>query len=208
MSYPTLTDARIRTTFLRGETDYTTVDETVDSSINAAQSDAVLAYPFSWDRTSADLTLSVGEVQLPADYIPKWGIEDLRTADGTLLSAIDPGVRFSYSEGDPVYWISYDTTAKRYLIKTRGYSGTLTCYYHFFPATLTTGTDTLLVPDLEAIALLAASKKYVDDEYASNLYRDYQAQGSARIKDLWIADGNFGSQLTQGSVIDSNSELR
>ena len=212
-AYPTLSDLRQRTAYLRGETDYTTVDATIDSHINWSIKDIILAFPFSCDITTTTGTLSSGTFQIAADFISKWHLHDARitgtsTGDDNIFREINISERDNYSSTDYVYWITYDTTNKRYIFNTHAQTGTVTYYYYFFPVVLSATSDTTIVSDAEAIAYLAASKYWIGGERDQVLAVDYRREAASRIQALWNADMHFGADAWQGTIIDDNPNLR
>lgn len=213
-SLPTLSYARQRFQYLRGETDYTTTDATIDSHLDAAQKDILNAYPFSFSIATTTGTLSSGSFNLAADYNPRWGLHDARivnssTGDDSVFKQIPITDRDSYSTDSYVWWPVYSTASNVYQFKTLTQSGTVTYYYHFLPNTLTAASDSaaqavyLVVPDAELVALMAVAKMWLGDERNQQYMRDFLTQAELRLKALWSQDVAFGAQYDMfGPAID------
>ena len=207
MDYQTI---RKRTAYLRGETDYTTstANTVINDHINYEIKEICNQFPFSWNLTSADLTLSSGVATMPTDYNPKWRIYDARIVgsnkmDDTKFSEIPIENRDDY-QNTSVYWMTYDTTAETYIFNTPTQSGTVTIYYYFIPADLSADADVCLVPDGEAVAYGAASKMYIGDERNIELKKDYGMEAQRRIQALWSGDNMFAPTYLERSVAGDN----
>lgn len=200
---------RTRTQYLRGEED-TYGDTVINDHIQYAILDILNEYPFSWDITSANLTLSSGIASLPSTYNPKWKIKDARitvssTQDDHVFTEINIDDRDKYSSSDYVYWITY--SAGTFTFNTPVQTGTVAIYYYYNPAAMSGDSDACIVPDGEAVAYLAASKMYVGDERNIEMKEDYKKEAKDRVQSMWIADNMFGPTITEGSVLDYNSQL-
>ena len=204
-----------RVYYLRGDSDYTTASTDltiIKSHINAAIQDIINVSPFSWNLKTADLTLAAGSANLPADYNPKWHIEDARisnssTNDDSVFSEIPVADRDAYTTDDYGYYIVYSTTSSVHQFKSPTQTGTVTIYYHFIPDDLSGDSDVCIVPDAEAVAYLAAAKMWVGDERNQPLKADYEQEAATRIKEMYVQDVNFGPNYSIKSVASSNPKL-
>jgi hypothetical protein len=216
----TFSNIQKRCYYLRGEFDYTTASDdltTIKDHANAAVQDVVNMYPFSWNRKTEDLTLSSGTATIANtanDYNSKWHLADARIANASaegndvIFHEIPLERRDDVNILENVYWLTYNTTTSRYIFNTLTDSGTVTIYYYFFPADMSSGSDICIVPDGEAVALLAAAKMYRGDERNLKLKQDYENEGMARIKELYTADQNYGPLEGSGTPTDLMSSLR
>lgn len=214
----TFTTIQKRTAYLMGESDYTTSndDKTFrDDHINQSIQDIINAYPFSWNVTSEDLTLSSGTSNLATDYNPKWHLKDARiensgTSDDDIFTEVPITDRDNADTDNGVYayWITYDNSTKRYIFNSNKSSGTVTVYYYFLPETLSSDSDVSVVPDAEAVAYLAAAKMWLGDERNEKLQKNFEQEAALRIQQMYKTDQSFGPVYTQGSVVDLNSDLR
>lgn len=198
-----------RCAYLRGLSTWGTSsvdDTTINSHINASILDIVNFFPFSWDRTTANLTLTAGVSNLPTDYNPKWGLYDARIGDN-IFRQIDPVDKAIYSATDYVYWITYDNSNKVYVFNTPTQTGTVAIIYYFIPTALSGSSDVCLVPDPEAVAYLASSKMWIGDERNEALKMDYEQESQQRIKSLIQADAMIAPQAYEGTVVDLNNDL-
>lgn len=200
---------QIQTRFL-ALVDETTISATHKSHINYSIKDILNAFPFSWDLTTANLTLSSGTANLPSDYNPKWRIHDARvvnssTSDDNIFTEIDPRDRDSYSSSDYVYWITY--SAGTYVFNTPTQSGTVAIYYYTLPSDLSGESDVCIVPDGEAVALLAASKHFLGEDQDERLKDLYEKEAGGRIQSMYSQDLNFGPTTLEYSKISGNSSL-
>jgi len=205
-----------RTQYLRGESDYSTAgtDLTiVKDHINYTVQDILNIWPFTWDLTTANLTLAAGVATMPLNYNPKWHIKDARIvasddSDDTIFSEIRIEDRDEFTADEYRYWITYDTATETYIFNSKTLTGTVTIYYNFIPTDMSATTDVCVVPDGEAVAYIAAAKMWVGDERNEKLKDDYEAEGLKRIQTLKEADFNFTPVLRTGSPTDLEYELR
>lgn len=204
-----MTFLSIQTRFL-ALVDESAISATHKSHINFAIKDILNAFPFSWDLTSTDLTLSSGTANLPSTYNPKWRIYDARvtassTLDDSIFTEIDPKDRDSYGSGDYVYWITY--SAGTYVFNTPVQSGTVTIYYYTLPSDLSGDSDVCVVPDGECVAMLAASKHFLGEDQDEKLKDMYEQEAEKRIKSMYSQDLNFGPHNYESSKVSYNSSL-
>lgn len=211
----TFSTIRQRVNYLIGDTSNTT-SAIIDSHINSAIADICNIYPFSWNLTKTTGTVSgIGpeySFNLASDYNPQWHLHDSRiiqgsTGDDYIFEEIVIPDRDLFSTQTYKYWITYDTTNLVYVFNTKESSGTVTYYYYFKPATLSSGTDRTIVPDTEAICYLAASKNWLTDERNQSLMQLYKQEAASRIQSMWQKDNSFGAMPVESSVIDSNAYL-
>ena len=212
MARPTFLQLQERLKYLIGEdgstgADSTTTGNTQKSHINAAINDIVNQFPFSWNVAHADLTVTSGVANLPADFNPKWAIDDARDANDNVYSYV-PLFDRNADTDDYVYWITYDTTGDVYVFNTNQDSATVTIYYHFIPAELTTDAGKCIVPDQEAVAYLAGAKHWISDERNEELQAKFDQEWNRRVQALYIQDLNFGPTYGQGAPTEYQTQLR
>lgn len=219
MSNYTYLQLRKRTQYLRGESDYSvsSSNTVINDHILFAIRDVISAYPFSWNRattTGSIATLTSGNYgfALPANYFANWHIEDTRVVSGSqggdsIYTEIPIEDRNMYGNLSYGYWISYNTTTSLYEFNTTSTSGTITYTYHFVPADLSADGDTCIVPDGEAVALLAAAKMWVGDERNLQLKTDYLKDASSRISAMYSNDLTFGPTYSEGVPTDLQAQL-
>lgn len=216
MARPSFLEVQKRLKFLIGEdgstgADSTTTGATQKSHINAAINDIVNQSPFSWNVATTDLTVASGVSDLPADFNPKWGIEDARiegTYDGDYdLFTYVPIPSRDQGVDEYVYWITYDTTSDVYVFNTNQDAGTVKIYYHFTPAALTGDTDVCQVPDQEAVAYHAGYKHWISDERNEEMAKMFKQEAGQRISALYIQDLNFGPSYSQGNPAQYETQL-
>lgn len=201
---------RKRTQYLRGETD-TAGDTVINDHIQAAVRDILNTYPFSWNITATNLTLSSGTADFPADYNPKWDIDarisNSSVADDNIFNQITIRDRDAFDTSSYAFWRTYNTSTSRHAFNTKIQSGTVTLYYHFWPTDLSADADVCIIPDWEAVAYLAAAKMFVGDERNVQLKADYEQEASSRIQALYQADMTFGPMDKVMSPVSFNPEL-
>lgn len=174
-------------------------------NINNAVNDIVNRYSFSWNLTSDDLTLSSGTSDLPSDLNPKWGISDARIVNSSQLddyqfTQIPFYDRDNYSASDYVYWITTDATNNKQVFNTLTSSGTVKIYYNFVPSDMSTSTDVCVVPDVEAVAYLAASKNWIGSERDTELKNEYENMAKRYIDALYFRDLQIGADDNMNSL--------
>lgn len=204
-----MTFLQIQTRFL-ALVDESAITATHKSHINYAIKDIINAFPFSWDITTASLTLAAGTSNLPSTYNPKWRIYDARitassTSDDNIFTEIDPKDRDSYGSSSHVYWIT--NNAGTFVFNTPVQTGTVTIYYYTLPTDLSGDSDVCVVPDAEAVALMAASKHFLGEDQDDKLRIMYKEEAGSRIKEMYSQDLNFGPKVYESSIIASNSSL-
>lgn len=226
MARPTFLGLQERVKYLIGEdgstgADSTTTGATQKSHINAAIKDIISRNPYSWNVDTTTVTLDAsGEANLPADYTPKWQLEDCRIVDSVGYDTVFTHINIPSRNIDDslnLYWITYDVANDIYVIHSNQASETLTIYYHssYVGANaagtglddLSADTDVCAVPEQEAVAYLAASKHWISDERNEELASRFQREAEQRISALYIQDLNFGAQYYQGSPTDYEAQL-
>jgi len=189
---------RTRTQYLRGEEDVAG-DTVINSHIQYAILDILNKYPFSWAKTTVS---QASNANLPTNINPKWGIS---VNDGDIeWTQINPEHSFQYSGSEMVYWITY--VSDRFYLNTPT-TTTLNITYSLNPTSLSADIDVCIVPDGEAVAYLAAAKMYIGDERNAELKGDYEQESDKRVQSLIQSDAMFGPILTEGSVLDYNSQI-
>jgi hypothetical protein len=188
--------------------DESTITATHKSHINYAIKDIINAHPFSWDLATTTLTLSSGTANLPSTYNPIWRLEDARivgSGDDSVFTEIDIKDRDSYGSTDYVYWIT--NNAGTFVFNIPVTSGTVTIYYYTLPTDLSGDSDVCVVPDAEAVAMLAASKWFIGEDQDKELKEMCKQEAQERIKSMYAQDLNFGPKVYESSIISSNSSL-
>lgn len=207
----TYVQARKRTQYLRGETDFTvsSANTVIDDHILFSIRDIVNAFPFSWNIKTSTITLLAGAAAMPVDYNPQWKIHDARIVsslvggDSVFTECPIPD-RNKYQSGDFRYYLTYNTTTNLWTFNSPTQTGTVTIFYWFIPADPSADSDVILVPDGEAVAYLAASKMWIGDERNTSLKQVYEQDASKRIQAMWENDLSFGPIYSEGTVIDAN----
>lgn len=203
MARPTFLELQKRLKYLIGEdgssgADTTTTGLTQKSHINAAIVDIINEFPFSWNVASSTLSVSAGVADLPADFNPKWSIEDARDADNNAYTYV-PIFNRNLDGDNFVYWITYDVAGDHYVFNTNQDTATVTIYYHFTPDELTTDAGVCIVPDKEAVAYLAGAKHWISDERNEELENKFTKEYQRRVQALYIQDLNFGPVYGEGA---------
>lgn len=215
MSLPTLSVLRQRFNYLIGDTTSTT-SGIIDSHLNSAILDITNAYPFSWNvkQTTGNIIGSgpYYTFSLVTDYNPKWHITDARivqigVGNDNIFQEVVPQDRDVYALQSYKYYLLYDTVANAYTFNTPESSGTVTYQYNFIPSTLINPADICIIPDVEAVCYLAASKNWLTDERNTSLMTLYKQEASTRIQSLWQTDNAFGPTPSVGSPVDDNLYL-
>ena len=208
MATPTFTTLQQRYLDLIGDSDGT-IDDFGKRNINSAIQDILNKYQFSWDIKTDDITLAAGVATLPSDFNPLWNVVDARIVassdnDDNIFTQIRPEDRDSYSADDYVFWVTYDTATDTYIFNSKTLTGTVTIYYNFSPADLSSGTDVCIIPDVEAVSYLAASKNWVGAERDTDLKKDYEAESDKLILAMYLRDLQNGPILSVGSIASYN----
>ena len=178
-------------------------------NINNAVNDILNRYPFSWNLKTSDLTLATGTADMPSDWNPKWGLNDARiVASGTdndnaftLISIYD---RDKYSSDDYVYWLTVDVANNKTIFNTHTQSGTVTIYYNFVPADMSSDSDVCVVPDTEAVSYLAASKNWIGSERDVELKREYEQMAKQYVDALYFRDLQNSAEHSLTSLAEYN----
>lgn len=217
-SLPSFSLIRRRYNYLIGNSDYTTTNAINDSNINAAVQDFLNLYPYTWNVATTTGSLTTGTFSVAADFNPHWHLLDARVVnsgagDDYIFTEVPIQDRDAYQSGDYVYWLTYDTSTKRYIFNTHTQSGTVRYYYYFFPDLMAASSDaaaqavTCIIPDGEAVAYLAAAKNWIGDERNQSLAANYMAEGLKRAALLYSHDMQFGPNFSEGTVVDDNPGL-
>lgn len=183
-------------------------DGTIDSfgtrNINAAINDIINRFQFYWNIADTTITTSNGVANLPTDYNPIWGIFDARS--DVIYTQISLTERDNYSEGDAVYWITYDTANNVYVFNSLK-DETITIAYNFIPTDLTNASDVCVVPDIEAVSYLAASKNWIGAERDTELKREYEQEADKYIQAMWFRDQANGPVHYLGTLTEYIVEM-
>lgn len=210
---PTFTLLRTRYQYLRGETDITTVNAVNDSNINQSVLDAANLFNFELLKTKTTGSISAGGTfNLPADYNPTWHIPDARivnssVGDDSIFQEIPVQDIDSVDTTSFIYWITYNTSSNLYVFNSNQTSGTVTYYYYFIPSTLTTGTDICVIPDAEAIAMLALGKNWIGDERNLQLAQYFTSEGTKRLAELYQKDVAFGPFYQESTLVRRQPQM-
>jgi len=162
-------------------------------NINNAVNDILNKYNFSWNLKTADLTVVNGVADMPADWNPKWGIADARITasaqlDDSVFTQISIYDRDNYSADEYVYWLTVDVANNKTIFNTISDDCTVTIYYNFIPADMSDDADVCVVPDIEAVSYLAASKNWIGSERDTELKREYEQMAKQYIDALYFRD--------------------
>jgi len=206
--FPTYSDISQRVQDLIGQPQGT-INAFNIRNINNAIRDIINKYPFSWNLKTADLTLASGTADLPADFNPKWGLIDARiTSSGQLndsqFTQVSIYDRDNYSADEYVYWLTVDVTSNKTVFNTITDSGTVTIYYNFIPADMSVAADVCVVPDIEAVSYLAASKNWIGSERDVELKREYETNAKQLIDALYFRDLQSGPADRLTSLAEYN----
>ena len=200
MAFPLFSDLKQRYLDLIGDSDGT-IDDFGKRNINAAVKDVLNRYSFSWNKDTADITTASGVADMPNDFNPRWEI-DARDADGNVFTQIPLYDRDSYDD-EKVYWITPDVSNDKYIFNSP-VDTTITLFYNFVPTALSSDSDKCAVPDLEAVAYLAASKNWIGAERDQELARNYQEMADRYINALYFRDLQNGPQEFEGNLASYN----
>lgn len=189
-----------------------TIDAFGKRNINIAIQDILNKYKFSWDKVTTDLTLVAGVSNLPTDYNPKWHLSDARIVasldnDDNVFTEIPEWDRDKYTTDDYVYWITYDQTTHRHIFNSLTQTGTVTIYYQSLPTDLSADGDYCIIPDLEALSYLSASKSWIGNERDTLLAETYRKEADKLITAMYVGDMQSGETLIVGSVVGYDSDL-
>lgn len=189
-----------------------TIDDFGDRNINVAIQDILNKYRFSWDKVTTDLTLVAGVSNLPTDYCPKWHLSDARIVasldnNDNVFTEIAEWDRDKYTTDSHVYWLTYDQSTHRHVFNSLTQTGTVTIYYQSSPADLSGVGDYCIIPDLEALSYLAASKSWIGNERDTLLAETYRKEADKLITAMYVGDMQSGETLIIGSVVSYDSGL-
>jgi hypothetical protein len=209
MAIATRGDIETRYEYLIGNTD-TTADALGVSHIQATAQDILNTFPFSWNRTTENITLAAGRAEMPADWNPIWGVEDARVVNaGNNNDDLYGGVTMTDRDADSnfYYWVTYDTSAQKYYFNTKTQTGTIALTYFFQHPTLSATTIKCIIPDTECVAYGAAAKNWVADERNQSLKNDYYTEYNRRVGAMYRSDLQFGPTLKARSLVSDNPQL-
>ena len=195
-TFPTYADVSQRVMDLIGQPSGT-INAFNIRNINNAVRDILNKYPFSWNLKTADLTVTSGTADLPADWNPKWGIIGARITgtaqlDDKQFTQISIYDRDNYSADEYVYWLTVDVANNKTIFNTISDDCTVTIYYNFIPSDMSAAADVCVVPDIEAVSYLAASKNWVGSERDVELKREYEQMAKQYIDALYFRDLQSG----------------
>lgn len=202
-TFPTYATISQRVQDLIGQPNGTISDFNI-RNINNAVNDILNKYQFSWNLKTADITVTSGAADLPADFNPKWGLFDVRITgtaqlDDTKFTQISIYDRDDYSADEYVYWLTVDVSNNKTIFNTLSDDCTVTIYYNFIPTAMSTAADVCVVPDIEAVSYLAASKNWIGSERDVELKREYEQMAKQYIDALYFRD------LLQGAEVEVSS---
>jgi hypothetical protein len=192
MARPALSTLQQRYLDLIGDSDGT-IDAFGTRNINLAIKEILNKYNFSWAIATTTITLAAGVADLPNDYNPTWGVLDARIVassdnDDTVFTKINFVDRDSYSSGDYVCWTSYSPTGDKYVFNSITQTGTVTIYYATIPDDLSLAASKTIVPEVEPICYLAASKNWIGSERDVDLAKEYKQIADQLITAMYLRD--------------------
>lgn len=176
-------------------------------NINRAIRDIINRYPFSWNIKTADGTLSSGAFTLPTDYNPASPIDARIVIDGEdhIFTRIEVWDRDNYTDADYVYWILPNSAnPDEWTFNTHVQTGTVALHYYFLPADLSADADKCIVPDIEAVSYLAASKNWIGSERNVELKREYELEADKYINSMYFRDLQASDAIAVQSIVGIN----
>lgn len=145
-------------------------------------------YKFSWNKTTATISLVAGVATLPTDYNPVHNLDDARIDDDNVFTKIEPSDRSNYTEDSLVYWITFDKTTNTYIFNSLTQTGNIDIIYWFIPDAMTADADVCVIPDIDAIGYEAASRHWIGAERDVELKREYEQEANKYILALYVQD--------------------
>jgi len=198
---PTFLQEKDAVANILGKTDGSSSAVIRDNAINnVRQNEIANFYPFSWLRKSANVTTdSSGQADLPADYNPNHACKDVRIVNSgqgdDYIFTPCTVEEFDYFSADQHrYYIDYNTSTNLWRINTHGDTDTIRVIYYQIPTTLTSNTTVDIIPDLDVIALLAASRYWLSSERDETNHDRFKALGEARLNLLVNKDKKANPQ--------------
>ena len=191
MAAPIFSDLKQRYLDLIGQSDGTITDFG-KRNINRAIRDILNRYNFSWNVKTGTGTLSSGVFTLPSDYNPAQQLDArIVVTDGRdhVFTRVEVWERDSYTDADYVYWILPNASnPDEWTFNTHVQTGTVTLHYYFIPSDLSADADKCVVPDIEAVSYLAASKNWIGSERNVELKREYEDEANKYISAMYFRD--------------------
>jgi hypothetical protein len=176
-----------------------TIDAFGSRNINYAIHDICNKYQFSWNKKTDTATIASGTANLPSDLNPRWQLEDVRDASNNIYTQVPIWDKDNYSEGDYVYWVLPSSDPDVFTINSPT-DGLVNVTYYWKPTSLSAAADKCIVPDIEAVSYLAASKRWVGAERDTQLKADYEAEANKLIDAMYLRDLQSAEPLVIHSV--------
>lgn len=208
MAAPTFSTIKQRYMDLIGQPDGT-ITSFGTRNINRAIRDIINRYPFSWNVKTGTGSLSSGAFTLPSDYNPASPIDarivHTDSHDDHIFTRIDVWDRDNYTDDNYVYWILPNSAnPDEWTFNTHVQTGTVTLHYYFLPTDLSADADKCIIPDLEAVAYLAASKNWIGSERNIELKREYELEADKYINAMYFRDLQASDSVSLRSIAGAN----
>lgn len=190
-----------------------TINDFGKRNINYAIQDIINRYQFSWNKKPGTVTLTAGAGSLPTDLNPRWGLADARIVnssdgDDNIFTEIPYWNKDKFNSDSYVYWILPDSTdPDTNTFNSKTLTGSVTVGYFWKPADLSAGTDKCIIPDIEAVALLAASKNWIGSERDQGLEEIYRKRAEDLINAMYFRDLQSHEPIYISSVVSLNADL-
>jgi hypothetical protein len=206
MAAPTFSTLTQRYLDLIGQPDGTITDFG-KRNINRAIRDVINRYPFSWNIKTGTGTLSSGVFTLPTDYNPASPIDARIVVDGDdhIFTRIEVWDRDTYTDADYVYWVLPNASnPDEWTFNTHVQTGDVTLHYYFLPADLSADADKCIIPDIESVSYLAASKNWIGSERNVELKREYELEADKYINAMYFRDLQASDSMAVQSIVGIN----
>ena len=171
-----------------GRTDGSTAVVIRDNSINfVRQNEIANYYPFSFLEKQTTLTVTSEAADLPADFNINHDPKDVRVVGVGKFNKIEVEDSENYGSGDRVYWIDWNSSTERWRMNTL-YDCSLRVIYYQVPATLTADATYDIIPDLDVVTFLAASRYWLSSERDEDNHDRFKLLGQKALDRLVVTD--------------------
>ena len=171
-----------------GRTDGSTAVAIRDNSINfVRQNEIANHYPFSFLEKQTTLTVTSEVADLPADFNINHDPKDVREVGVGEFNKIEVEDSEKYGSGDRVYWIDWNSSTERWRMNTL-YDCSLRVIYYQVPATLTADATYDIIPDLDVVTFLAASRYWLSSERDEDNHDRFKLLGQKALDRLVVTD--------------------